>query len=188
MSNTKRFVLMMLVLFCGFMLTWCGVSVDEFQREISGQGRLHGIVDYNEVKSQLDKNPSLINAKGTFGRTSLHMAVLGGNENVVKLLIAKGADVNGKGVEDGKGDEIGNTPIYVAACSLTIHSYSRLFKAVEYMLRHFPVLRLEVCKCGIQRSCMHGRSLLRSRSFSAQFLAVIFIYGRIDIGRTELCF
>ena len=51
-----------------------------------------------------------VNAKGIWGRTPLHKAVLEGHKEVAELLIAKGADVNAKGNDGG-------TPLYGVAYS-----------------------------------------------------------------------
>jgi hypothetical protein len=59
------------------------------------------------VKQHLDAGAD-VNAKGKYGRTPLHYAASRGLKKIIKLLIARGADVNTK-IE--VGDYKGQTPL-----------------------------------------------------------------------------
>lgn len=50
--------------------------------------------NYNQVKSMLDENADLVNARDDRRLTPLHIAVRNRDERMVKLLIERGADVN----------------------------------------------------------------------------------------------
>ena len=64
--------------------------------------------DLERVKVLLKDNPELVNTKDRDGETHLHEAGLNGHIDVVRLLLANGADVNAK-------DDKGNTPLHWAA-------------------------------------------------------------------------
>ncbi len=57
----------------------------------------------------LGADPKLVNAKGEYGRTPLHMSVFNGHIQTTRLLILRKADINEKA--DGEG---GVTPLHVA--------------------------------------------------------------------------
>ena len=64
--------------------------------------------DANTVATLLDKNPSLIEKQDGEGNTPLFYAVAAGRDQVVKLLLSKGAKVTAK-------DTKGTTPLHIAA-------------------------------------------------------------------------
>ena len=53
--------------------------------------------DVSKAKSLLAQDAGLVNAEDAYGRTPLEMAVRGGHVELVRLLLASGADVNLKG-------------------------------------------------------------------------------------------
>merc|ERR1712176_1168389 len=65
--------------------------------------------DVKQLTEVVDKLGHLVNAKDSNGWTPLHEGARGGHEEVVKLLIEKGADVN----ERTNGSN-GKTPLYIA--------------------------------------------------------------------------
>lgn len=88
-------------------------NVDLFQKNEFGNTPLHiacnPIYDTNsEIIKLLLKYPLNINAKGTDDYMALHYAIGKGDNDIVKLLIDKGADVN-------SSDSYGNTPLMEAA-------------------------------------------------------------------------
>lgn len=50
--------------------------------------------NYSQVKSMLDENPDLVNARDDHRLTPLHIAVRNRDERMVRMLIDRGADVN----------------------------------------------------------------------------------------------
>ena len=62
----------------------------------------------DQVKTFLNKDPSLANSKDNNGFAPLHWAAGGGSRDVTAVLLAKGADVNARA-----GD--GTTPLHTAA-------------------------------------------------------------------------
>jgi ankyrin repeat protein len=65
------------------------VSAQDIQ-EFAQKGDLEG------VKTLLEKDPQLVNAKDSLGRTPLHWAARGVHFELIKYLVKKGADVNVK--------------------------------------------------------------------------------------------
>ena len=87
------------------VLVWsslaCGGEIDEmFVAVWNGRSE--------KVRALLRDHPELVSTKITNGHTPLHDAAYRGHENVVELLLAKGADVNAKGNSD-------RTPLHNAA-------------------------------------------------------------------------
>jgi hypothetical protein len=64
--------------------------------------------DLSTVATFLASDPALANSKDTDGQTPLYQAAWRGREDVVRLLLQKGADANSK-------DRYGETPLHVAA-------------------------------------------------------------------------
>ena len=52
--------------------------------------------DLAKVQALIAENPGLTDAKDEMGRTPLHLACYGGHTELVKLLLAKGADMEAK--------------------------------------------------------------------------------------------
>jgi outer membrane lipoprotein-sorting protein/thiol-disulfide isomerase/thioredoxin len=63
--------------------------------------------DVEKVKTLLEGNPDLVNAKDKNGRTPLHLAMNYNQKDIAEVLLANGADVNAK-------DSHGWTPLYWA--------------------------------------------------------------------------
>jgi len=66
--------------------------------------------DLENVKTLLDKNPDLVNAKDKNNYSPLHYAASLGHKEIGKLLIEKGSEINSK-------DYIGQTPLHLAGVS-----------------------------------------------------------------------
>jgi ankyrin repeat protein len=71
-------------------------------------GRLAADGRWDEIAAEIQRDPSLVKAQDEFGSTALHrVAPFGGAAQTVRLMIAKGADVN-------KIDKTGVSPLGVA--------------------------------------------------------------------------
>jgi ankyrin repeat protein len=72
---------------------------------------LHDAIEEGRVQEALDLLGSVpANARGVDGDSALHLACLYGHEQLVDLLLARGADVNAK-------DDSGSTPLHDASAS-----------------------------------------------------------------------
>jgi ankyrin repeat protein len=135
MVNTKRLMIVLLVLSGGLVLTGCarvhappalvtaikhgniekvksivGKNPKLVYSTYQGATPLHWAVSWSpkkEVVVFLIEKGADVNAKDENGRTPLHWAVNWGYKEVVELLIEKGSDVNAK-------DESGRTPLHEA--------------------------------------------------------------------------
>jgi ankyrin repeat protein len=67
--------------------------------------------DAEAVKELLKLEPSLISVRDSDGSTPLHCACWKGNDDVVKLLLESGADVNA----ENNNEHWGTTPLHAAA-------------------------------------------------------------------------
>ena len=72
----------------GLLLALGGMSFADDIHEFAQKGDLEGL------KTLIEKDPALVNAKDNDGRTPLHWACRGVHLDVVKFLVEKGADVN----------------------------------------------------------------------------------------------
>jgi ankyrin repeat protein len=82
---------LLLTTIAAVVLVGCGPSVDIHQAAEAG--------NLKAVKKHLDAGTD-VNAKDKYGRTPLDEAARKGHEEIVELLIAKGADVNAKSSND----------------------------------------------------------------------------------------
>jgi len=82
------------------------------ERPQTTQDSIHGAAsdgDATKVRKLLQADPSLLEAKDSYGMTALHLAAREGQKEIVEFLLSKGADVNAK-YEKG-----GGTPLHLAA-------------------------------------------------------------------------
>jgi ankyrin repeat protein/L-ascorbate metabolism protein UlaG (beta-lactamase superfamily) len=90
-----------LIHICAFILALIGIS------RIASAGEIHEAVragDLVKVKAIVAKDPKVVNEKDPRGRTPLHFACGAGNIEIVKFLVASGADVK-------TTDQNGYTPL-----------------------------------------------------------------------------
>jgi cytohesin len=83
------------------LLAWSGIA---------RSGEIHDAAyagDVTKVKTLLAGNPDPVNTKDDYGMTPLHDAVEKAGKEVVKMLLAHGADVNAKNFHD-------ETPLHFA--------------------------------------------------------------------------
>jgi len=110
MINGKRIIVMLVVLFGGLVLTGCA-TMERPYSTVGFPPKLRIAInrgDVDKVKSLLEENPEMINAKDINGDTPLHCACKCKKKKVIDALIAKGANVNAK-------NNNGNTPMHLAA-------------------------------------------------------------------------
>lgn len=87
----KVFLVLLLPLFILFSIT-----VRVFAEDIDDIFHAIEKDDMPQLKTFLQKNPSLANAKGYLGETVLMRAIAHGNKNIVDYLISQGADIHAK--------------------------------------------------------------------------------------------
>jgi ankyrin repeat protein len=81
--------------------------------DIATAGEIHQLVTQGrveQVRKTLAANPSAVEERDKEGRTTLHLAAMGGNAKVTAVLLAKGADVNARAAEN-------STPLHYAAAA-----------------------------------------------------------------------
>ena len=94
MSSARLFTAVALV----GILAGCGESIHD--------AALKG--DVSTARRMLDADPGLIASRNELGKTPLHQSLTGGNNEIIELLIERGAAVNAQ-------DHTGLTPLHVAA-------------------------------------------------------------------------
>jgi ankyrin repeat protein len=77
-----------ILILVGFLITFGGRAFGNQIHELAQKGDLEG------VKTLIEQNPELVNARDKDSRTPLHWACRGVHLEVVKFLVEKGADVN----------------------------------------------------------------------------------------------
>jgi len=89
--------------------------------------------DQTRVVALLEQNPELVFSRDKFGNTPLHVAALHNQPTVAALLLANGADVNARNVDENRIPRIanaGDTPL-----TLALLSYQHK-EMVELLLTH----------------------------------------------------
>ncbi len=77
---------------CNGRVQRCAGTVRDQRTKAIFEAVRHG--DLKQIKALLDSKPNLVNAKDSVGFTSLHWAAIDGSEEVIELLLSRGADVN----------------------------------------------------------------------------------------------
>lgn len=104
MKIRKETMIMLMIVMAVFLSSR---AKDIFAGEIHQAARKG---DLAAIKMLLEKNPALIDIKDSQGSTPLHYAAALGNEEVVKLLLERGANIDA-------GSSAGDTPLHWAAYS-----------------------------------------------------------------------
>ncbi len=118
-----------------------------------------------EAKAILAENPQAVHARNKYGRTALHVALEKGDKKMVRLLIAKGADVNAK--ED---NVIGLAPLHIAA-----------FRDLREITRHLLAAGAEV-----NATEKTGKTPLHGAAWHGQTeIATLLIAAGADVNATD---
>jgi len=88
---------LILLLFTVGALNWTMLAFSGEIHEAASSDNLE------RVKALLNENPTLVLSRDTNGMTALHRAVSQGHKEMVKLLLARKADVNANTNDDGGG-------------------------------------------------------------------------------------
>ena len=94
-----------------FLLATAAWSAASPETQTAPTAEIHQAARQGELaklKSLLDKTPGLLELKTEAGKTPLHFAVEGGQADIVRYLLDKGADINARNVA-------GETPLHYAA-------------------------------------------------------------------------
>jgi len=97
MNNSRRLITALMDLF-GWARYGCSLNIHDAAQK----------GNFSKVKFILARRPGLVNIKANDGETALHKAANSGCEEVVKLLLANGAEVNAKSNK-------GHTPLHRVA-------------------------------------------------------------------------
>lgn len=105
-GNSYPMTLRAVVFLTGYLLLACFSSVAEEAPQLASVSWIYA-GDFQQAREFIDSHPDALKSRDRHGRTSLHLAVLRGMVELVKLLAERGGDVK---VKDG----LGNTPLHNA--------------------------------------------------------------------------
>ncbi|TKX28635.1 hypothetical protein CQA38_07080 [Campylobacter sp. MIT 12-5580] len=92
----------------------------------------YALESYENTQFLIQKGAD-VNASNAFGKTPLFYAVEFNQENIVKLLLEKGANVNARYINNNEKLAIsGNTPYYITLCALEHTSKNVFMHAASY--------------------------------------------------------
>jgi ankyrin repeat protein len=97
----RKTLLFFLAVGIGLLLSSCAPKPEELFQAVK-DGKIE------KVRTILDMKPDLLEAKKENGMTAIHEAVYAGNLEMVKVLVARNANINAK-------KEGGYTPLHIAA-------------------------------------------------------------------------